>query len=449
MRQPTPSPSPRTRPRSRAERGTGPKFPFLFFGRRPGDWAEGANTGHGYEVRFQTPPDKQTRLAIAAAFEGALRDGPVRTSDADQPWLWAGHWALFNVGETRSPKGADAFFDAMEKAFRAIHEVAPLAEVVFMGVRERGTGDWDRWSLGQQEGPSRDPHFPDYLRHPDADYPDIQGAAPEERGLDGSVDRAFEKAREKARDTAPDATPAAGRTSGGSVKPKLVAIKAPAFPQSPEIPAKISSQFAPETPIVLDRVGSTGLLALGVKPKSMGQETISLFFDKPGAAPKAIKLPKGFYVAQAVSPDGSRAVVTHRQSGDVQEIALPDCTAKKVFNDPGTAQAAAYLDADRLAFLTDGALYVLAREGKAMSAVAKMPLPDMMGLAIVGTSQIVVAGLDEKVHVISFDGKALKETAKLASRAVVIVSDGGKVYLTNHRLPSRRTAFFVLEGLAG
>lgn len=431
-----------------AEKPAGAKdarFPFLFFGRRPGDWAEGANMGHAYELRFATPPDAKARLAIAKAFEAALAEGPVRTSDKSDPWRWAGHWALFLVGERGpAPRDDDAFFDAMERALRAIHEVAPLAEAVFMGVRERGTSEWDRWSLEQQEGPSRNPHFGGYVRHPDADYPDIQGSAPEERGLDGSADDAFEAAREKARGGTKPA-----RTAGGAPKPKLVTIEASEFPADPAVPAWVAEHYAEGTPVVVGNTAGGGILALGTKPDSYGQETLSLFFERPETKPGVVELPEGFYVAQAISPDGTHAVLTHRQSGDMVEVALPARTPRKVYSDPaGTPLAASYLDADHVAFLTDAALVVLERDGAAMRVAARSPLEDMTGMVTVGT-QIVLTGSDEKVRVVSTAGGALKEVAKLAARARIIVGREGQVFLTNHRFPSRRTAFFRLEGLGG
>lgn len=428
------------------QKGAAEGFPFLFFGRRPGDWASGSNMGHAYELRFASPPRAKARAAIAQAFETALADGPVRTSGAEMPWLWAGHWALFCVGEG-APRDADAFFDAMERALRAIHAVAPLAEVVFMGVRERGDGPWDRWSLEQQPGPSRDPHFGEYARHPDADYPDVQGGAPKERAQDGAADPEFEAARAKARGEAapaPAASKKAPAAKGG--KPALRAIAMAELPPDPVVPREIAAKLAEGTPVVLDATAAGARLALGVKPGSYGQETRSLFVGERGAKPTAIELPKGFYVAQALAPDGARAVVVNRQSGDVHELALPACTSQKVFTDPGTPVAAAYLDADRVALLTDAALFLLERAGKALRPAARLPLPDMTGMALAGPDRLAVLG-EGKLRVIGAEGAALREVAKLATRAPVLLSRGGRVYLTDHRVPERRTAAFVLDGV--
>jgi hypothetical protein len=139
-------------------------WPFLFYGRRPNDWAEGANDGHLYELRFAGPPDTG---AVAAAFERALHEGVAQAAPA--PWRWSGPWALFSVGERRSGR-PDAFFDAMERVLNAIHAASPLAEVVFWGARAPGTHPWDLWSLATQPVPTPGPPYPANELRPPRSY---------------------------------------------------------------------------------------------------------------------------------------------------------------------------------------------------------------------------------------------------------------------------------------
>lgn len=58
-------------------RVSGDGHPFLFYGRRPDDWFEGANDGHFYELRFRTAAEGKARAAVARAFEGKLRGSAV------------------------------------------------------------------------------------------------------------------------------------------------------------------------------------------------------------------------------------------------------------------------------------------------------------------------------------------------------------------------------------
>ncbi len=425
-----------------AESAAPASFPFLFFGHRPGDWASGANMGHAYEVRFRSPPDRKTRLAIAKAFETALSEGPVQTSSASEPWLWAGHWAMFFVGE-RGARDADACFQHMESAFRAIHEVAPLGEVVFGGAREHGDGPWDRWSFAQQPGPSWDPHFPNYLRHPDPDYPPIQGEAPAEDPEDGVADAAFEAAREKARGK----TEKSVGKKGARAKVSLVAIPADAFPTDPPVPAEIAARFPEVLPPTVFTTPSGWIVALGTKPKTLNQEGQLLFFETPSSAPKTVKLPKDFYVSEALSPAGDRVFVVGRASGDGLEVSIPQGKARKVHHDPTYAIAASYLDGDRLVVLADQ-LTLLAREGDVMCEVGRSSVSGFVNLAT-AQGKIVAVNDDGKLHVFSATNEGLVEVAKIACRVRVLVVKDDRVYLTNNRFRERRNQFFELHGLSG
>jgi hypothetical protein len=112
---------------------------FRFYGDDPGDWIDGADGRHRYELHFQEAPDAGTRLAIARAFEETLAGGGVATDHG--PWLWAGSWALFRVGEVQPGRALEKFFPDMADALDAVHEAAPLVEAHYANARSPGYGD--------------------------------------------------------------------------------------------------------------------------------------------------------------------------------------------------------------------------------------------------------------------------------------------------------------------
>jgi len=178
------------------------EFPFLFYGRRPTDWVDGAGMGHAYEIRFREPPSEEKRRWIALVFETALHDTVVAPPDATRPFQWSSHWALLCVGERRiwgQRFEHDRFFEDMAKTFVALHQIASIGEVVMGNARRRGESRWDRWSHDQQRRPSAHPPFPAYRRIYGLDDEDYV----EDHALDGApprVDAAFEAARIRARD---------------------------------------------------------------------------------------------------------------------------------------------------------------------------------------------------------------------------------------------------------
>ena len=146
-------------------------FPFRFYGRSPGDWFEVAGGGPAYEVRFERSPAAAEWERLAVAFEEALREGaaePATTFDHDhrlvlEPWLVSGPVALLPLGErgTHTP----AFMADAARMLRALHEVVPIADVVFWYAREPGDDDWTGWSEAERAQPLPGPAYPD-LRNP-------------------------------------------------------------------------------------------------------------------------------------------------------------------------------------------------------------------------------------------------------------------------------------------
>ncbi len=182
----------RAAPAKKVTAPTEPDFPFLFYGADAGDWFEGA---HSYEVRFQDAPTPKTRIAIARAFERA-KGKQVKTSLG--AWRWSGAWAQFSLdqGEDEDDNGPREFFYQVRKQLEAIHDVAPLAEVVLHGVREIYRGDrWTEWTVACQPVPTAAPDW-----DPGYDYAMGPLDRHQER-LDGApvvTDPSFERARKEA-----------------------------------------------------------------------------------------------------------------------------------------------------------------------------------------------------------------------------------------------------------
>jgi hypothetical protein len=135
-------------------------YPFLYWGRSPADWFEGANDGHTYEIRFANVLTAEQRVAVGRAFFASMKKGPATA--AGDMWQWAGAWTIFRVGEKRGRGGARAVFDHMDTVFRAIHEVAPIAEIVFWCARAPGEHPWDLWTREQGAAPAPGPTWRDY-----------------------------------------------------------------------------------------------------------------------------------------------------------------------------------------------------------------------------------------------------------------------------------------------
>jgi hypothetical protein len=158
-------------------------FPFLFYGSRPGDWFEGANMGHFYELRFAAPPDADAKARLGRTWGEFTAGGAVEGGG----WLWSGAWALVGAGERHVGRGA-AFFARMEHVLRALHDAAPIAEVVFWGARGPSGNEWEAWTLAAQPTPTAGPVYvdrvaPTWYRQPR----DASLAAPEN---DPAFDRA-------------------------------------------------------------------------------------------------------------------------------------------------------------------------------------------------------------------------------------------------------------------
>ena len=119
-------------------------YSFRFYGRKPDDWVEGANLGHGFGVQFAREPTEAEARALGELYERTLATGPAEPSP--DPWRWSGRFAGFDVGERWS--SGRAFLGAVTDFLMEAKHIVPLKDVVYMNARE-GAGAWDRWSLSQ------------------------------------------------------------------------------------------------------------------------------------------------------------------------------------------------------------------------------------------------------------------------------------------------------------
>jgi predicted DNA-binding WGR domain protein len=147
----------------KAKASTKAKHPFLFYGVSPDDWGEGANCGHVYVLAFRDAQPTAARKTARRAFEKAC--GKLVDTSCG-PWTWEGKHALVMVGEQRSFDDDDEpfehvdFFAGVGRALVAVHDAAPLAEVVYLNACGPSDGvAWEEWTLATQPKPSAWPDF--------------------------------------------------------------------------------------------------------------------------------------------------------------------------------------------------------------------------------------------------------------------------------------------------
>ncbi|APR83536.1 Hypothetical protein A7982_08885 [Minicystis rosea] len=276
-------------------------YPFRFYGRRPGDWIEGANGGHLYEIRFAEALSAEDKVAIAEAFEKKLARGPAEAAAA--PWLWADRSAQIRLGERRGRARPDAFFDAVEAMLRALHGRAPLEQVIFRGCREPfGAHPWDAWSIARRAEPESPFRGPTQVA--------------------GEVDAAFEEAREIARDgaekvAARKAREAELRSSGLLA---TMAIAKSALPPRRKLDAATLAALA-GLQIMRGRISLTGRIIAKVLDPKIGLRLV--FFDDAGALHTSDLRPSRF--DPGIHLDGVAAYLPGAgpEGEGVYEIALP------------------------------------------------------------------------------------------------------------------------------
>lgn len=422
------------------------EHPFLFFGLLP-DPPSPASDGHGYAVRFAKKPAKAARKTIATTLVAAAR--PLLGDDAEIPWRWDGAWLVAWLMD--APGTEDVASEArcealsgMAAAFTALHEVAPIAEVIYLGSAGRGTSPWDAWSW-QKGAPS-----PDGLTL-------LHGG--------GEVDPAVEKARA-----------GAGATRGA---PATMAATKGADPgASKEPPAKASQPFsvvlldakqAPKAPKLVPALKT--LVDTLEAARAYGKERIVRVVDAPrgqilwhldggwhrltladragtaivGSVQTRRVDPSAWERGSiAVSADGSRFLYTDRVT--VHEVDVATATSRVVWREerddlePGPREAAYVGDA--IVVSTLDALWLLEKQPNGEHApVAVAPLQGFSHMTATpdGRSALVCtfACEDEPpaIRVFHVSGHALRLGATLKEQASEPTVVGGRVFAKAAKKP--------------
>ena len=235
--------------------------PFLFFGLLP-DPPSPASDGHGYAVRFAKKPAKAARKTIATTLVAAAR--PLLGDDPEIPWRWDGAWLVAWLMDAPGTEGVAsearcAALSSMGAAFTALHEVAPIAEVIYLASAGKGTSPWDAWSW--------------------------KTGAPSPEGLallhgGGEVDPAVEKARAGAAATrggGPAASKAA--TGGGTGGPGASRGQLAAKPSQPFSVVPLDAKQAPKAPKLVPALKT--LVDTLEAARAYGKERIVRVVDAP------------------------------------------------------------------------------------------------------------------------------------------------------------------------
>ncbi len=119
-------------------------YAFRFYGRRPDEFAEGANEGHRFTVQWAHAPNDEALRALGRLFEITLASGP---ADPSGGWHWSERFSTFAIGE-RWPSG-HGFLGALTDFFVAAGDVVPIVDVVYHNAQD-AADRWSAWSLAQQ-----------------------------------------------------------------------------------------------------------------------------------------------------------------------------------------------------------------------------------------------------------------------------------------------------------
>ncbi len=413
-------------------------YPFLFYGHAPGDFAEGANAGHFWEIRFVRAGNDEELRAVATAWADALAGSPVATVD----WHFAGPWALARCGED-APSGDDhhrRFFAAVEKAMRAVHAVLPIAEVVFGNGRGAGVGPWDAWSHAEQAWPSPYPEFEDYTRFYGVDHPDYREAFGDASLGTGAKRPAFDEALHAAfaRHARAEATAEAAKQKkrkGGLVfapidqseVDRLAALDRDAMaPLNARLEALGASRARPRL------LGPSGRVVVWIETGKLQQKLA--YADPVDTALRTPELPvvTGWIEAK-LSPDGARIaviqthnlVVTVSDTDGANELVAFRTAEKRSLKD------AAWVSPMRLVVVAQGQLHIVDLSGGAPVVVSSTPAksPARVYSCRAGTL-LVVARYDERSDVWAVRGDELAKLGEAKGEISGAVEDAAAIYVS-------------------
>jgi hypothetical protein len=418
------------------------EFPFLFFGARAGDWYEGANMGHAYELVFAAAPSAQDKAAVAEAFEKALEGGVVEPSDARHPWLWSGPFALLRVGETfarDSTPMREKFFATMESALKAIHAVCPLRQATYNNMSELGKRDrWTAWSLRRQPGgPGPRPPNDRYQRLYFDDVVDA-GAPPM------APDPAFDERRLAVRNGLADAK-MASRGAKAAAAGEITLVPTEYKKKDPPAPLAALLARQPE-PRVLEAAGGRYI------GTTFGKDRSVVFHWAPGFDQlHDFGLPREGFHAIDLHPDGTRGIAASKLTGAIYELSVLEGTTRLVWQNDPKIDSAACVAGDGIAFLglatksktaRDRSLHLIVPKGKAYERVAETRL---RALSLVSglEGRILCAVRAEDLSIFGLRETKLKQLARL-EEDVGVVRDGGRLLAVQ-----RQTSYFEIANLEG
>jgi predicted DNA-binding WGR domain protein len=383
------------------------KYPFLFYGAHPGDWA-----GFIYAFRFVTAPGADTRLAIAEAWEKSARKTTVDTEGDN--WRWSGNWGLASL----DAKGSDwdRFYAQLESCLRAVHAVAPLAEVIDCAATTLSDSDeWTSWTLAIQPLPSPQPAW--------------KGLTPiscwrerwDPQLGEGGTDFDFEQARQEVRKY--------GKASQPSPKGALEVreIESWGAPLPPMVPREVEKLF-PERSWVQGHDAARVAATFG---------GTLLYLDRNGKpAPVTDHGYAAAYRGIALSPDGARAAVLWYPDTDeasertcICELSLPDGGFREILCFPGRLNLwFDYLDADRLAIRVRDRIVIAGLDGKRHAWTRPIDGASLVRSALDGRLLFVTVekpGVKSVTRVLRADGDVLSEICDLpVTFAEVWAADG-------------------------
>lgn len=326
-------------------------FPFPFHGDRPSDW-NSTGLEHPYEVNFAREPGVEERRRIAEHFERALAAGAAAASP--RPWEWSGSIARLWLAPRDQGDDREMLW-AAGSYFRALHAVAPLRQVLFLGLVEGGTSAWDEWSARQ---PMLSGPFSSSVRGASADMPTP------------IVDTAFEAARAAGRRSSP--VPAQG-VALEPVDRDIRHLVGLAFPKGAEAIFHLEGQAPPRIPSDGDQIVTVTPRMLAVARQK--SRAVGLVYDGDGTRRSVGGLPETF-AWPLVHSDGQRGFV--RARNDVYAIDFGAGTATVLF----TAQEALgrmTLAGDHIIATVPGGLGVYS-VSEPTGLVSKLDAPECIGL---------------------------------------------------------------------
>ncbi len=348
---------------------------FPFAGRHPKDW--NSDEAHPYVVKFVDEPSVETKTALAELVERVLATGPAAADD--QPWLWSGSFAKLHLRERWA--NARALFAAAAEFFQALHKLAPIQQVLFLGWVEERDASRETWAARLVPDP-----FGSILHPKNNELPKP------------GIDEAFEQARKNARASRP--VTADGVTLHPSDHDADVLLGL-AHPPGLEKVLNLEGQTPPRIPNDGDEVHCTEPLPLAIERSDGRAQRVVYVRDGERRVIEGLPTPFSWPVA---CPDGERGYA--RVGDTIYELSFKDGTAVKRYESDVPLERMVAVG-EHLVATTPTNIVVLAM-GEEPGVVASVRRPQCTGLA---SSDNAVVWLECRKKTLAFgfrDGKLKK-----------------------------------------